>query len=121
MLNLTRRNFEKLKRILLKQQKKVEEELDSLKDPVLTDGLAESSEPGTDSWFADVHNQVVALKGNLQQILSSIRSSLANLKSGSYGKCENCGKSIELARLEAMPIATLCLSCSKKGIKPKKK
>lgn len=80
----------------------------------MDDGLAESSEPGTDSWMADVHNQAVAVKENLHSMLSGISKSLARLRSGTYGKCENCGKQIEVARLEAMPIATLCLSCSKK-------
>ncbi|MBI2011754.1 TraR/DksA C4-type zinc finger protein [Candidatus Daviesbacteria bacterium] len=107
-------NFNLIKNKLLRQQKKVEEDLKSLKDPVMTDGLAESSEPGTESWMADVHNQAVALKSTLQDLLEKIKKSLIYLKSGKYGKCERCGKAIEAQRLEAVPIATLCLSCSKK-------
>lgn len=115
MLNLTRPNFEAFKRTLLRQQKKVEEELTSLetKDPVLDDSLAESSEPGTESWMADVHNQAVALKHNLHELLKGIRHALANIKSGKYGRCERCGREIEPERLKAMPTATLCLTCSK--------
>ncbi len=119
MLNLTRPNFKKIKNKLLRQQKEVEEELKDLekKDPVMLDGLAESTEPGTESWMADVHNQVVAVKHNLQSLLKKIKKSLTNLKTGKYGKCENCGKTIEPARLEAMSTATLCVSCSKKNLK----
>lgn len=119
MLNLTRPNFKSIKDRLLRQQRRVEVELKDLekKDPVMADGLAESTEPGTESWMADVHNQVVAVKHNLQQMLSKIRESLVNLKLGKYGKCENCGKQIEAARLEAIPMATLCVSCSKKATK----
>lgn len=117
MLRLTRMNFEKIKSLLLRRQKEVEEELKTIKDPVMSDGLAESSEPGTDSWIADVHNQTVAIKENLSQLLSKIRKSLTNLRTGKYGKCENCGRDIEPERLEAIPIATLCLSCSKKAKK----
>ncbi len=114
MLKLTRQNFDKVKQILLRQQKKIQEDLKSVNDPVMNDGLAESSEPGTDSWMADVHNQAVAVKDNLQTMLAGVSKSLARLRSGNYGKCESCGKLIEPARLEAMPAATLCLSCSKK-------
>lgn len=117
MLNLTRANFKFLRDKLLKQQKVVQSELEDLekKDPVMVDGLAESTEPGTESWMADVHNQVVAVKQNLQHMLKRIQKSLMNLKTGKYGKCENCGKPIEPARLEAMPTATLCVYCSKKS------
>lgn len=119
MLNLTRPNFESIRRTLLRQQKVVEDELKSIqsKDPVLETALAESSEPGTESWMADVHNQAVVLKENLQNILDGIKRSLLRLKSGSYGKCEKCGREIEAKRLEIMPTATLCVSCSKKGRK----
>ncbi len=117
MLNLTRPNFNKLRDILLKQQKKLQEDLKSLRDPVMDDGLAESTEPGTDSWMADVHNQAVAVRNNLQNLLSSVTKALTNLRTGKYGKCESCGKQIEASRLEAMPTATLCLACSKKKTK----
>lgn len=115
MLKLTRQNFNLIRDRLLRKQKEVETDLKDLekKDPVMLDGLAESTEPGTESWMADVHNQVVAVKHSLQQMLLTIKKSLANLKLGRYGKCERCGKSIEQARLEVIPEATLCLSCSK--------
>ncbi len=116
MLNLTRQNFNTIKNRLLRRQRQVERELKELdnKDPVMVDELAESSEPGTESWMADVHNQVVAVKQNLYQMLSKIKAALVSLKDGKYGKCENCGKPIEPQRLEAVPMATLCIACSKK-------
>lgn len=115
MLKRTRENFEFIKRKLLRQKAQVESELKELekKDPVMADGLAESSEPGTESWMADVHNQVVAVKHNLASLRDKIKASLLRMKTGKYGKCENCGNKIEAERLEAMPAATLCLSCSR--------
>jgi DnaK suppressor protein len=105
----------KIKDLLLKQQKKVEEEIKLLDedDPVNSD-IAESSEPGTDSWVADTHTRTVAVKKTLQDTLVKIKHSLQSLAAGNYGKCENCGKKIEPERLEAVPTATLCISCSKK-------
>ncbi len=116
MLRKTRENFDFIKRKLLRQKAQVELELKDLdkKDPIMSDGLAESSEPGTESWMADVHNQVVAVKHNLISLRDKIKTSLLRMKAGKYGKCENCGMQIEVERLEAMPSATLCLSCSKK-------
>lgn len=119
MLNLPQETFSKIKRILLRQQKEIENNIKSLEkgDPVNGESLAESSEPGTDSWMAEVHGRSMALKQNLLGLLSKTKQSLANLRSGSYGKCDNCGKPIEPERLEAIPTATLCLSCSKKKAK----
>lgn len=108
--------IDKIKTLLLNQQKKVEEEIKQLDadDPVNSDAPAESSEPGTDSWVADTHTRTVAVKRTLQEVLTKIQHSLKSLASGKYGKCENCGKNIEPERLRAVPTATLCISCSKK-------
>lgn len=109
----------KIQDLLLKQQKKVEEDIKALEDddPVMPMGIAESSEPGTDSWLADTHSRAVALKQSLQDMLDRTRKALANVKSGKYGKCEKCGKPIEPERLEAFPTATLCIADSKKESK----
>lgn len=116
MLNKTRLNFNKIKALLLREKKKVEEELKdvSKEDPVFSDDLAESADSGTDNWMAEAHGQAVAAKANLLSLLGKIQKSLLRIKKGSYGKCENCGKMIEANRLKAMPTATLCIACSKK-------
>lgn len=108
--------FNKIKDLLTRQQKKVEEEIQLLDadDPVNSNDVAESSEPGTDSWVADTHTRTVAVKRTLQDMLSKIKHALKSVSSGRYGTCENCGKKIESVRLEAMPTANLCISCSKK-------
>ncbi len=115
MLNLPQKTFSRIKTVLQRQQKELEDNLKSLeKDEMDGEQLAESSEPGTDSWMADMHGRTAAMKQSVKSLLARTKKSLANLRSGKYGKCENCGKLIEPERLEAMPTATLCLSCSKK-------
>lgn len=115
MLNLTRPNFKRIKTLLLRQKREVEEELKEVEktDPVMSDGLAESVEPGTASWMADMHSKAVAVKQNLLLMRDWIQNSLTRINKGSYGKCDNCGKQIEEKRLQAMPTAKYCLSCSK--------
>lgn len=111
--------MDKIKSMLLNQQKKVEEEIILLDkdDPVNSEAPVESSEPGTDSWVADTHTRTVAVKKSLQDILIKIKRALQSMASGKYGMCENCGRKIEQARLDAVPTATLCINCSKKGSK----
>jgi len=117
MLNLPRETINKIKKGLLKQKKSVEKQLAEIEkdDPILNKDLApEASESGTDSWMAEVHARLTSLKNDLSNFSKRISASLMNLKKGTYGKCEKCGKQIEIERLEALPTATLCLTCSKK-------
>lgn len=103
------------KKILLRQKRDLEKEISSVKkeDPLNSDDLVETSEPGTDSFFAEVHGKVTAIKQNLENLLSHTTKALMNLKKGKYGKCEVCGKQIEEERLKIIPTTVLCLKHSK--------
>lgn len=119
MLNLPQKTLQTIKKYLLKEQTEVEKNLEELKkdDPALTPSLAESSEPGTDSWIADAHTRTLALGQQLRVLAGSIRAALGRMRNGTYGICERCNKHIEIKRLMILPQATLCLSCSKKKVK----
>jgi DnaK suppressor protein len=41
----------------------------------------------------------------------AIEQALEKAENGSYGVCEECGSKIEAARLKAVPLAKLCISC----------
>jgi DnaK suppressor protein len=41
----------------------------------------------------------------------AIQEALARIESGTYGDCTTCGKAIEPARLDAMPMARRCTHC----------
>lgn len=116
MLGLPQQTLDKIKKRLLNQQKDLEDQLKAITedDPISVEAVAEASESGTDSWQAEVHGRVVALKNDLMNFSKRVASSIMRLNQGTYGKCEKCGKEIEALRLEAMPTATLCMACSKK-------
>lgn len=44
--------------------------------------------------------------------LHLIERAISRHKAGTYGICENCGREIDIARLEAMPYTPLCLRCA---------
>lgn len=119
MLNFPTKTLDIIKRYLLRQQKEVEKNLKEVEDddPVKADSLAESSEPGTDSYIADTHTKIVALEDQLKKTNTSITAALSKIGKGTYGKCEKCKKQIGVGRLLAMPTAQYCLSCSKKNSK----
>ncbi len=53
----------------------------------------------------------LALENRIRAELASIEHALDKIKQGTYGICDNCGKPIDPARLEALPQATLCMDC----------
>ena len=49
-----------------------------------------------------------------RKLLGKIDQALARVDDGSYGYCEETGEEIGLARLQARPIATLCLDAQER-------
>jgi DnaK suppressor protein len=45
--------------------------------------------------------------------LGSIENALERMSSGTYGSCEICNGKIPLARLQALPYATMCIQCQR--------
>jgi RNA polymerase-binding transcription factor len=48
---------------------------------------------------------------NEREALEEVVAALNRLEAGTYGICSRCGAEIPRARLEAMPTATLCVTC----------
>ena len=44
--------------------------------------------------------------------ITQIRSALKRMQEGTYGECVQCGEPIAEKRLEAIPHATLCITCA---------
>ena len=52
-----------------------------------------------------------SLEENAEQIVYEIDRALAKIDDGTYGHCARCGQEIPAERLDAVPYATLCVSC----------
>jgi RNA polymerase-binding transcription factor DksA len=53
----------------------------------------------------------LALEQSLRNSLNEVEHALQKYEAGTYGFCDSCGQLIEQGRLEALPQASLCLSC----------
>jgi RNA polymerase-binding protein DksA len=56
-----------------------------------------------------------SLEENSEQVLRAIDVALRRIDEGTYGICETCGQPISEERLEAIPYATQCIDCRRKG------
>ena len=54
----------------------------------------------------------LTLDENTKHLLNQVEHALKLIKKKKYGNCENCGEPIPVARLEALPYATLRKECA---------
>ena len=59
-------------------------------------------------------NFVLRLKDREQKLLKKIDESLDKIANNTYGICESCGEDINIKRLMARPVTTLCIDCKTK-------
>ena len=73
-----------------------------------SDGVAEPEEEAVDLQETDVDQAILDTEKTL---LAEVQQALARIENGTYGICSNCGQPIPEKRLEAIPWATLCVTC----------
>ena len=116
-------NFNLLRSRLEMEQKHLNEELEQLKANIRpADERREGSpfgkreEEATESFELEKR---IALEKRTRDLLAEVEHTLHKFDQGTYGLCDSCGQPIDPARLEALPQASLCLSCKAKNAKGK--
>ncbi|MGB9715036.1 MAG: RNA polymerase-binding protein DksA [Thermodesulfovibrionales bacterium] len=56
-------------------------------------------------------NFMLRLRGRERRLLKKIDDAIERIESGTFGICEKCGMEIDIRRLEARPVTTLCIEC----------
>ncbi|MFD6973888.1 TraR/DksA family transcriptional regulator [Streptomyces sp. NPDC059949] len=103
---------------LLSEVLRLRAELDA--SEVAISGLMRDSGDGAGDDQADTGTKNItreselALAANASSMLEQTERALERLEAGTYGLCENCGKPIGKARMQAFPRATLCVDCKQK-------
>jgi len=94
-----------------------EEILKSIKDTkeegrdYSTNEVGDSVDIASNSYEREV---LFELTDNERKQLNEIDTALKKIEEKSFGVCEECGGKISQERLEAIPTATLCISCKTK-------
>jgi DnaK suppressor protein len=52
-------------------------------------------------------------------LLAQVKDALDRMDQGQYGECQDCGETIDAARLDAVPWTTHCLGCQDRAEKLK--
>lgn len=71
----------------------------------MVDAALDSSHDEISSQLAEVESRELA----------QIENALERMRAGQFGLCEACATSIPMARLNALPYATLCIKCQREA------
>lgn len=72
------------------------------------DGFADSAQATEER--SELLGQIDAARHRVQQV----DAALEQIAEGTYGICQDCGKDIQLARLEIRPLSVKCVECASK-------
>jgi DnaK suppressor protein len=53
----------------------------------------------------------IRLREREEKLVKKVEAALARIENGTYGTCEECGDEIDVKRLIARPVTTLCIDC----------
>lgn len=104
--------IEKQKKSLLAEKERLQQKIEQLKKfPDYG-----KSEDDNARELADFQSNI-SIEEQLKHLVTKIDGALKSIEVGTYGQCLKCQKGIEDGRLELMPYADLCVTCSKCGDK----
>ncbi len=108
-----RRQLEKFRQCLLQRQEELRQMLAGrLENLTSAPGgvRGELADAALDFGIQEMSCLSVEIAG---QELALIERALQKIAQGCYGRCENCGRKIAIARLQALPHALYCIACQR--------
>ena len=83
---------------------------------VLKELRAQTSGDMVDAALDSVQDEISSQLAEVEsRELARIENALERMRQGEYGRCEHCSTTIPLARLNALPYATLCIKCQREA------
>jgi len=112
---LTAEDTERFRRLLVRGERQLAGDIDSLASDALSTGDGRRSIDDPTDLASDSFSQEFSLE-LLQRdegTLIEIRKALARIEAGTFGRCEFCARWIPRRRLAALPHARLCVDCQR--------
>ncbi|MDA7977824.1 MAG: TraR/DksA family transcriptional regulator [Pirellulales bacterium] len=82
----------------------------------LTSGKGQTSGDIADAALDSSENEISSQLAEVEsRELASIEHALERIRAGEFGVCERCSRAIPMARLNALPYATLCIECQREA------
>ena len=77
----------------------------------MTNEKAQFADPTDRASMETDRNFELRIRDRERKLITKIDKALERVEDGTFGLCDECGEDIEFKRLEARPVATLCIEC----------
>lgn len=109
---MKKRDLDKFKKILTEEKQKILTHLEELSESAETELAPSAAGDPVDIASLEINQASLSKIGKREKfLLKKIDHALEKIENGTYGECESCGEDIAVARLEARPVAQLCIDC----------
>jgi len=103
------RKIQEIKKKLTAQKEallaEAEETLNQLPGQTVFPDLGDQASAETERSFT------LKLRGRERKLLKKIEEAIERIDRGVFGICDRCGEEINIRRLEARPVTTMCIDC----------
>lgn len=103
------KKMQEIKKVLIAQKEalldEAEEALNALPGQTVFPDLGDQATAETERSF------MLRLRGRERRLLKKIENAIERIEQGIFGICEKCGSEIDIRRIEARPVTTLCIEC----------
>lgn len=103
------KKLQEIKKKLLGQKEallaEAEEALNALPGQTVFPDMGDQATAETD------RNFMLRLRSREQKLLKKIEDAIERIDGGTFGICDDCGENIDIRRLVARPVTTLCIEC----------
>jgi DnaK suppressor protein len=110
---MDRENLEFFRNFLIKRLEELFEEAEKTVTG-MTDNRENFPDPADRATLESDRNFMLRIRDRERKLILKIREALQRIEDGSFGICESCGDDIDVERLKARPVTTLCIECKRK-------
>ena len=108
---MRKRDLEKIRRDLVDLREKITTGALEVGDRDLRSDREDLLDSGDVATVELNQSFTIRLREREEKLLNKVEAALARMQDGSYGTCEDCGDEIDIKRLMARPVTTLCIDC----------
>jgi len=108
---MRKRDSDKIRKDLLDLQEKITSGALEIGDRELSSDREDLLDSGDVATVELNQSFTIRLREREEKLLKKIEAALARIQEGTYGTCEDCGEKIDVKRLIARPVTTLCIDC----------
>ena len=106
-------DLQAIRESLEEQRKQLNDQI-SQEETALTPKMSQNPDRSSLALEYATHERNLAFHETHTLQLAQIEAALKRLDEETYGLCEDCRKTINPARLEALPYTTVCIACQSK-------